>query len=337
MSYDANILRRATAQLEEAHRKEVDRTARLRAKVYDQQPRIRLLDRQLQATMSKLVATALRNGESPARAVRAIREENLDIQQERADLLAELGLAADALDEHPLCPLCNDTGWRGATMCQCLKKLCAKEQIAELSKMLDLGEQSFDTFDLDYYSNEYWPSRKASPRENMELVYEICLNYAEKFGKFPLRNLLLVGTTGLGKTFLSACIARTVSEKGFSVVYDTAGSVFDQFRAQRFGWGGDLQKDAQADVRRYLNCDLLILDDLGTELVTQPTQAALYELINTRLVSGKHTVISTNLTMDRIGKTYLPQIVSRLDGEYRVLHFFGDDIRVLKKRARENK
>ena len=119
-------------------------------------------------------------------------------------------------------------------MCDCLKRLCAQEQIRELSKLLDLGEQSFDSFRIDYYSQTPWPNRGISPRENMELIYEVCLNYAQKFGRFHYKNLFLSGAPGLGKTFLSACIARTVSEGGRSVVYDTAGNIFAQFEAKKF-------------------------------------------------------------------------------------------------------
>ena len=331
MSYDPNVLRRATQRLEEERRVRRDRTERLRAQAYAQQPRLLQLDRQLQGTMSRLVAAALRRGEDPAQAVRALREENLDLQRERAVLLGALGLPEDALDDKPACPLCSDTGWRGAKMCACLKKLCAQEQIAELSKLLDLGEQSFDTVRIDYYSQTPWPGRGASPRENMELVYEVCLNYAQKFGRFYFKNLFLSGPPGLGKTFLSACIARAVSEEGFSVVYDTAGNIFAQFETRKFQRDSDDGREARDETRRYLNCDLLILDDLGSELTTQFTQSALYELLNSRLVAGRHTVISSNLSIEEAARRYSPQIASRLEGEYHVLHFFGDDIRLLKK------
>lgn len=331
MSYDPNVLRRASERLEGARRTRADRTERLRAEAYAKQPRLAQLDKQLQGTMSQLVAAALRRGEDPAQAVRQIRARNLDLQRERAVLLGALGLPENALDEKPACPHCGDTGWRGAKMCVCLQKLCAQEQIQELSKLLDLGEQSFDAFQIEYYSQTPWPGRGASPRANMELVYEVCLNYAQKFGRFYFKNLFLSGAPGLGKTFLSACIARTVSEEGFSVVYDTAGSVFAQFEARKFRREGDNLQEAKDETRRYLTCDLLILDDLGSELTTQFTQSALYELVNTRLVGGRHTVISSNLSMEEAARRYSPQIASRLEGEYHVLHFFGDDIRLLKK------
>ena len=331
MGYDANVLRRATQRLEQGRRERRERVEGLRRDAYARQPKLERLDRQLQQTMAQLVAAALRQGEDPAQAVRAVKEENLAIQQERAVLLGALGLPEDALDDKPACPLCGDTGWQGAKMCRCLRELCAREQIAELSKLLDLGEQSFDTFRMDYYSQSPWPGG-TSPRENMELVYEVCLNYAQKFGRFPIRNLFLTGAPGLGKTFLSACIARTVSEKGRSVVYDTAGNIFAQFEARKFQRDSADGQEARDETRRYLNCDLLILDDLGSELVTQFTQSALYELVNSRLVGEKHTVISTNLTLEEAARRYPPQIASRLEGEYHALHFFGDDIRLLKKR-----
>ena len=207
-----------------------------------------------------------------------------------------------------------------------------EEQIQELSKLLDLGEQSFDTFRMDYYSTSFWPEWGTSPRENMELVYEVCLNYAQKFGRFYFKNLFLSGAPGLGKTFLSACIARTVSENGHSVVYDTAGNVFAQFEARKFLRDSDDGREARDETRRYLGCDLLILDDLGSELTTQFTQSALYELINGRLVGGKRTVISSNLSMEEAAVRYSPQIASRLEGEYHLLHFFGEDIRLLRKK-----
>ena len=331
MGYDANVLRRATQRLEQGRRERRERVENLRRDAYARQPKLERLDRQLQQTMAQLVAAALRQGEDPAQAVREVRERNLAIQQERAVLLGALGLPEDALDDKPACPLCGDTGWQGAKMCRCLRELCAREQIAELSKLLDLGEQSFDTFRMDYYSQTPWPGG-TSPRENMELVYEVCLNYAQKFGRFPIRNLFLTGAPGLGKTFLSACIARTVSEKGHSVVYDTAGNIFAQFEVRKFQRDSADGQEARDETRRYLNCDLLILDDLGSELVTQFTQSALYELVNSRLVGEKHTVISTNLTLAEAARRDPPQIASRLEGEYHALHFFGDDIRLLKKR-----
>ena len=331
MGYEASVLRRATKRLEEARKARAAEQDRLRAEIYAKIPRAAAIDKELRQTIVHIISASLRQGADPAPAIGAIRDRNLDLQRERAALLEAHGYPADALDDAPACPKCGDTGWVGANMCSCLKKLCAREQIAELSKLLDLGEQSFDTFSLDCYSPLPWPGESLTPRENMEFILEVCSSYARRFGKFYFRNLFLTGAPGLGKTFLSACIARTVAEKGFSVVYDTAVNVFARFEEQKFARDREEAGEARDDTRRYLGCDLLILDDLGSELTTPFVQSALYTLINSRLTADKGTVISSNLTMDQVRARYTPQIASRLEGEYRVLPFYGEDIRLLRK------
>ena len=327
MAYDGRLLRLAQ------ERYEADRSAReadlaeQREQLYARKPRLREIQDQLRRTASRVMAAALRRGEDPLPEIQRLREENLSLQAERQMLLAELGLPDNALEDTPLCPFCNDTGYRGGEMCRCLKTYYVEEQRKELSKLLDLGSQSFDTFDTDWYSDQRAPGKTKSAREHMEWVYDTCVEYAHNFGKKPA-NLLLFGRPGLGKTHLSAAIAREVSGKGFSVVYDTAGHIFERFEAQKFG-----RDEAERDVERVLNCDLLILDDLGSELTSTMSQSALYTLINTRLTADKRTVISSNLTMDQVRARYTPQIASRLEGEYRVLPFYGEDIRLLRKQT----
>ena len=213
-------------------------------------------------------------------------------------------------------------------MCRCLREYYKRAQLSELSKMLDLGSQSFETFSFDWYSDERG-ERKRSPRENMERVFDICQDYARHFS-LAADNLLLTGQSGLGKTFLSASIARVVSDRGFSVVYDTAEHIFSQMEEEKFR--PDDSSAACENVQRYQNCDLLIVDDLGTEMVTSFVQSALYQLVNGRLLAGKKTVINTNLAPRQLGERYSPQVQSRLEGEYRVLPFFGEDIRKLRRR-----
>ena len=331
MGYEASVLRRATKRLEEARKAREERQDRLRAEIYAKLPRVAVIDKELRQTITQIIAASLRSGSDPVPAIGVIRDKNLDLQREKAELLTANGYPADALDAARACPRCGLTGWVGASMCSCLKELCTQEQIAELSKLLDLGEQSFDTFSLDLYSPLPWPGEELSPRENMEFILEVCSNYARKFGKFYFRNLFLTGAPGLGKTFLSACIARTVSEQGFSVVYDTAVNVFARFEEQKFARDREEAGEARDDTRRYLGCDLLILDDLGSEMTTPFVQSALYTLINSRLAADRRTVISSNLSMDQVRQRYTPQIASRLEGEYRVLPFYGEDIRLLRK------
>lgn len=331
MAYSASILTRAEARLKQAQRAHQQDQARRRAEIYRALPRTAEIDRQLRQTAPRILAAALRQGLGQEEALAALRRENLALQDEEAALLDQAGYPPDALEETPYCPLCNDRGWRGAAMCDCLKDLCRQEQIAELSSLLDLGDQSFDTFRLDYYDRQPWPEFHRSPRENMEFILSSCRSYAENFDAYPHKNLFFNGPPGLGKTFLSACIARVVSEQGYAVVYDTAANILSRFETRKFARYGEESRQAEADTRRYLTCDLLILDDLGSEFTSPFVQAALYELINTRLIEGKRTVISSNLNLEGVRQRYSPQVASRLEGEYLLMAFFGQDIRLLKK------
>jgi DNA replication protein DnaC len=326
MAYDGKLLRRAL-QRYEADKKLREERFRQRAELlYAREPRLREIDAELRSTVSHIVTSALRRGTDPRPAVMALRERNLGLQRERAALLRKMGLPEDCLDEKPNCPLCGDTGYRGGEVCRCLRNYYAMEQKKELSRMLDLGSQSFDTFSLDWYAAAPNPVTGISPRSNMRKNYETCLRYAEEFGPGS-GSLLLTGAPGLGKTFLSAAVAREVSDAGFSVVYDTAARIFDRFEARKFG----REESAAGDVDRIMHCDLLILDDLGTEMTTALVTSALYQIVNTRLMTEKSTILNTNLSPEEIGERYSLQILSRLQGEYGTLVFFGDDIRLLKR------
>lgn len=325
MSYDEKILSRATELYEADRRERQQRFAERQESIYRRAPRLREIQQRLGGTMSRIMAEALRKGADPQEAIKRLRDENLALQSEKRMLLTRMGMAHDALEEKPLCALCGDSGYTpDGRLCQCLRAYCAREQQRELSRMLDLGSQSFDSFSLDYYSDDPDPVMRISPRQNMERIFDYCSGYARSFGKKP-RNLLLYGEPGLGKTFLSAAIAREVSERGFSVVYDTASGIFSRFEEQKFGDGDE------TEVMRILKCDLLILDDLGTELTTAFVTSALYRLVSERLMAKRSTIINTNLKPREIAGRYSAQIASRLEGEYEILPVFGSDIRLLKK------
>ena len=331
MAYDPNVVRRATQRLaEQRSRREADFDCR-RQELYRRLPQLARIDRALSRTYLDIVAASLRSGADSGPAIEDVKRNNQALQAQRRELLLQNGYSADALDDTPACSKCGDSGWVGTRMCECLQRLCAQEQIKDLSKLLDLGEQSFDSFSLDYYSDRPWPGETESPRERMEFIRDVCYSYASRFPNFVYRNLFLTGAPGLGKTFLSACIARTVLERGYSVVYDTAVNIFAKFEEQKFSRDELDVRDARDETRRYLNCDLLILDDLGSEMTTPFVQSALYTLVNTRLTAMRRTVISSNLSMDEVRRRYDGQIASRLEGEYRVLPFYGEDIRLLRK------
>lgn len=329
MSLDGRILGRAMDRLTSKKNKREAQLLKLREKVYDKLPRVAEIDRELAMSMIKAASAALDGGADPEEAVRRVANINLALQAERAELMVGAGFPIDCLDDEPMCKVCGDRGYAGSKPCGCLMQLYREEQRKELSQLLKLGEENFDAFNLEYYSSVPDPESGISPKESMELVYETCLQYARKYDTGSA-SLFFTGAPGLGKTFLSACIAREVSEKGFSVVYDTAQNIFAKFEYEKFQRNND-QEDTRGDIARYMNCDLLILDDLGTEMTTVFTVSALYDLINTRLSSGKQTIINSNLNISEIRKRYSPAIASRLEGEYMKLTFYGRDIRLIKK------
>ncbi|MCL2368793.1 MAG: ATP-binding protein [Oscillospiraceae bacterium] len=330
MAKHSTLLRQAR----EIHRKkkacwEQDLRQR-QAEVYARLPRIREIDWRLRETVAESIELAMTSGSEPEQRLLAIGQENQALQAESRALLCEAGYPPDYLDDTPLCLLCKDTGHIGPTVCTCLLELYHSLQARELSSLLNLGEENFEAFSLDYYDDrDLDPRFGTTARENMEMNYRICLKYAKQFGPRS-GNLFLTGDPGLGKTFLSSCIAKAVSEAGFSVVYDTAGRLFSRFEAEKFGRGED-PDELQSEIDRYLGCDLLLLDDLGTEWVTPLVISTFYTLLNTRLLGKKQTVISSNYSLEALSAKYTPQILSRLEGEYEVLTFFGKDIRKLKK------
>ena len=329
MAYDGKVMRRALQRFEEDRRRRQEQDRERRERIFRRQPRLREIDAQLRDTMRRIIAGALRRGTDPRAAIQVLRDENLSLQAEKRALLRAMGLPEDALDETPACPLCSDTGYRDGRVCRCLRAYYAREQQRELSRMLDLGNQSFDTFSLDWYPETYDPDCGMTVRQHMETVYDLCADYAHHFGKKPA-NLLLFGAPGLGKTHLSAAIAREVSAAGWSVVYDTAGHVFAQMEDRKFR-----RDEGEDETERIFRCDLLILDDLGTEMTTAFVQSALYEVLNTRLLERRSTILSTNLTPGELARRYSPQIASRIEGEYQILPFAGEDIRALKKARRQ--
>ena len=323
MGYSTEVVKRARARLSQA---KLDRELENRqhlAIAYQQVPRIREIDKQLQQTMSTAVLAAFSAGMNLQAELDQAKQQNLSLQAER-NRLARLHFEDGFLDEAPICSLCGGEGYIGTQMCECLQELCRQEQKKELI-LLTGGQESFSQFRLDYYPDRIDPTLGVNIRSVMEKTFEMCRRYAATFGS-KSGNLLFSGDTGLGKTFLSACIARAVAENGHSVVYETAGHLFNALERAKFG-GSDEERQA---VEKYTACDLLIVDDLGTEMPGQFVTSSLYNLVNDRILSGKSTVISTNLNTEDLSKRYSPQIASRLRGNYVRVPFLGDDIRMKK-------
>lgn len=323
MAYSSEVVRRARLRLEQA---KADRESENREHLdtaYARVPRLQQIDRQLRQTMAEAALAVFSQGGDVEDTMNKAKQANLALQQEREALVRE-HFEEGYLDDSPVCTLCGGSGYMGSTMCECLMELCRQEQKRELT-FLNVGKETFEQFRLDYYPDRVDPKLGVNIRALMEKTYQTCRKYAAGFSeKSP--NLLFSGSTGLGKTFLSACIARTVADNGYSVMYESASHLVGKLERAKFS--GDEQ--ARRDTEKYTACDLLIVDDLGTEMGGQFTTAAIYTLINDRLLSGKPTIISTNLNTEDLAKRYSPQVASRLNGAYIRVPFLGDDIRVKK-------
>ena len=326
MPYSNEIVRKARAELASRKADHESRTAARLQEAYAKVPRIREIDILLKKSMAVAMRTVFQTGSDAKAAMEQVKQANLALQAEKAALIAQ-NFAPGWLEETPVCPKCGGSGYIGTFMCGCLRELCRQQQEKEIALLADEG-QHFGAFRLDYYSDRPDPKTGISPRAIMSRGFDICRDYAENF-TLKSGNLLFNGGTGLGKTFLSACIARQVAASGYSVAYETASHLFAKMEKHRF----HPDEETAQEIKRIQDCDLLIVDDLGTELPGQFVTAAFYTLINDRLLANKPMVISTNLNIDEIGQRYSPQIKSRLQGSFRLLPFVGQDIRVLLNRG----
>ena len=323
MGYSTEVLTRARAALAQ---RRADRESELNARnqaVYAKVPRIREIDMLLRQSMAKAAQAAFLKGGDAAAAMEAVKQENLALQAERKALL-EANFPANWLEDIR-CPQCGDTGYMGSTMCHCLKALCILEQRKELGAIFG-GNERFDTFRLDYYSDRIDPKFRVAPRAVMEKTLHYCQDYARHFD--GTGNLLMTGFTGLGKTHLALAIGRAVAEQGCSVCYESAAGLFAKLEKAKFYPG----EEALREAKKLEDCDLLIIDDLGTEMPGQFVTAALYALLNQRLMGNRAMIITTNLNVEEAGQRYSPQIASRLYGEFYRLTFLGEDIRVMKNK-----
>ena len=325
MAYSHDVVARARRELESRKADHESRQQARQQEIYEKLPRVREIDKQLRSSMVLAVQAAFAKGEDGAEALAQVRQHNLGLQEERKALIAA-NFPVEYLDERPVCDYCGGSGYIGSTMCRCLTDLCRQEQKKELA-LLSCGNHRFADFRLDYYSSVKDAQFGASPKAIMSHTFDICRKYAANFTK-ESGNLLFNGGTGLGKTMLSACIACEVAEKGYSVAYESAPHLFSKLEKDRF----HPDEDTAREVAKLNGCDLLIIDDLGTELAGNFVTAAFYALLNDRLLAGKPMVISTNLNIDEIRQRYSPQIASRLQGSFQLLPFVGEDIRVLKNK-----
>jgi DNA replication protein DnaC len=305
--YVEEVLMRRRQEAERRSEKNTEEAYRL-------SPELREIDRKLSSTGFSLVRVAMEKKDVAAR-VEALKEENLALQARRREILASLGLPENYTDVIPTCSLCRDTGRTDRGMCPCMKQLLVEAGYRSSGLGALLKKQSFDNFSLQYYDGE--------AKELAERVLSVAKDFAETFDTTG-KNLLFVGGTGLGKTHLSTAIAGRAIVRGFDVVYETAQNVIADFEYDRFksGYG-----ETESRAEKYLDCDLLIMDDLGAEITNQFTVSSLYNIINTRINLGKSMIVNTNLGQKNLFERYDERITSRLFGEFDPYLFRGVDIR----------
>lgn len=288
-------------------------------------PEIKEIDDALSETGMKFFEVASKGGENMQKALSALREETDALYAARKECLAFNGYPTDYSDVKYECKLCSDTGYVGINMCKCMREKIIEETFIQSGIGKLMKTQTFESFKPELQCSD--------PRtlENTKMIYEFCKSYAEKFGRGGVNmNLLFIGATGLGKTHLSTSIAKRVIENGYDVIYETSQNIFGDFEFERFNRGYASLEEEPSHTDKYFSCDLLIIDDLGTEMINQFTVSCLYNIINTRINHEKATIINTNFSRDELTKKYSERIASRLFGEFFMMPFFGRDARELK-------
>lgn len=317
MKYDKELLESVLRELENEKIKLQSKSRERLSEVYEKLPRIAEIDVALRSTVLEVIRASFGKDEDTASLIARTKKNNLALQREREDLLLAAGYPASYTDEESVCEICDGEGYANGEMCPCVIARYRKKVSHEINSRLNLRCDSFEDFDISLYPEN---GSGISPREQMREVYDFCRDFAEGFGN-ARESLFFNGGSGLGKTFLASCIAKAVSEKGFSVVFETAFSVFGTYEDVKFG-----RREANTEV--YETCDLLILDDVGSEMSSPFSNAVFLNLINVRRNSDKKTIVISPLPSAEIRRRYGEQMFSRLEGDFIKLEFLGDDVRL---------
>ncbi|MCD8005602.1 MAG: ATP-binding protein [Oscillospiraceae bacterium] len=259
-------------------------------------------------------------------AVEKIKNENLSNQEKLKSSLLASGYPEDYLTVNYTCPICSDTGIHLGNRCKCAEELMISYTISKLNEQCKIKLHSFSEFDLNFYPESYqYNGNSYSCKSMMAEILDFCVDYANSFSEHS-QSLFMLGKTGLGKTFLSSCIANALINKGVNVAFDSIQNYLRYIENEHFG-------RAEGDtLELLLNAELLILDDLGCEFRSSFNSATIYNLINSRCNMGKPTIVSSNLSINELSDRYDDRIISRLIGNYHTLRFIGEDIRQIKRR-----
>ncbi|MBS4973720.1 MAG: ATP-binding protein [Clostridium celatum] len=291
-----------------------------REEIKNKYPEILELDTTIQKLCLNLSMAALR-GITDQNELNNIKEEITDLRAKKYEMLVSHGYNPDYLNLHYNCPKCKDTGFIGIDKCSCFKSKLIKLYYKDSDLEEAVKTNNFKNFNINLYSNHKLNDERYTPRKNIEDILEyITGEYLPNF-KNSNTNLLFYGNSGTGKTFLSWCIAKELLDKGFLVVYKTSDDLLRALKDIKFNNDTDLEN-------LLINCDLLIIDDLGSEQITDFSSTELFTLINKKILKNKKMLISTNLSLPLISKRYSERISSRIIGEFKLFKFFTEDIRI---------
>ncbi len=328
MGYGREVYDSVAAQLS-ARRAAAKQTEREhRAEVAQKCPRALEIEHEIAQVGLQAARIITAGGADVRQQIESLGRRNLAQQQALADALRGAGFPADYMDPPYRCAQCGDEGYIDGQMCSCMKQLLRMESYRRLNELSPMALCDFSNFDLNYYPIEPDAKTHLSPREVMRDVLKFCRDYADQFS-LQSGNIFMSGATGLGKTHLSLAIARAAIDRGFGVIYGSAQNFMLQVEKEHFG-----RAAVDTDIERnLLECDLLILDDLGTEFITQYVTSTIYNLINTRLMRSRPTIISSNLSFTELEQRYTQRVLSRIMGGYRTLRFLGRDVRQIRAYA----
>lgn len=329
MGYSSSVHKAATDKLFERRLKAEKDADRRRFEIYKKIPKTQELEKQISLSGLK-AARAVVSGKDVSEQMKKLRDNNLAMQNELSQLLISNGYSEDAFEPRYTCKICNDRGYydeKGRTIvCNCLKQTLIACACEELNRTAPLSLSTFDSFNLNYYDKNIDSNIGICPFDQMNRIFRYCKNYADNF-KTDSESIFMKGATGLGKTHLSLAIANEVINKGYGVIYVSAPTLMQKLEKQFFS----KSYEDDATINMLLECDLLIVDDLGTEFHAQFSVSQMYNIFNSRMLSNKPIIINTNLTMRELEKIYTERFVSRISGNAQKLDFLGKDIRIRKK------
>ncbi|WIF95829.1 ATP-binding protein [Caminicella sporogenes] len=297
-----------------------------KSQVYEIIPRIKEIDDEISKTGIKISKAILQNTDNYLEKVNEIKEYTKKLKQEKAILLTENNIPLNFLEIQYECSKCKDSGFLDSgEKCNCFKqKLIDKAyEMSNISHLLK--KENFKNFNIDLFSDEKFEDENLSPKQNMLKILNICEGFVFNFDKKNDENLLFYGSTGLGKTYLCNCIAKSLLDKGKIVIYQTAFKILEILEEYKFN--SNQSPEIKLSYELLFDCDLLIIDDLGTELANKFTNIEIFNIINSRLIQNKKTIISTNLSPADIIKIYGERTASRIFGKFTILKFYGPDLR----------